>query len=85
LYTIRLIQIYCIEQIGFTSVLQQEYGRITNKEEETTIAQITINNLCDFTRKSIISGLDKYTGDINAIDFIASTYINTYLIRENKK
>ena len=84
-HPIRLIQRYCMEQIGFMSVLQQEYGRITNKEEVTRIAQITINNLCDFTRKSIISDLDNFRKDIKAIDFIASTNINSYLLRENKK
>jgi hypothetical protein len=66
-----LIQRYCMEQIGFMSVIQQEYGRKTNKEEVTRIAHITINNLCNFTRKSIKSNLDNFRKDINAIDFIA--------------
>jgi hypothetical protein len=52
------------------SVKQQEYGRITNEEEVTRIAQVTIDNICDFTRKSI-SDLEKYTGYIHAIDLIA--------------
>jgi hypothetical protein len=30
---IRHIQIYCMEQMGFTSGVQQEYGKIINKEE----------------------------------------------------
>ena len=63
------------------SVTQQEYCRITNEEEVTRIAQITINNLCDFTRKSIISDLDNFRKDIKAIDFIASININSYLLR----
>jgi hypothetical protein len=42
--TIKLIQNYCLEQISFSSVIQQEYGRITSKQKETTIAQISINN-----------------------------------------
>jgi hypothetical protein len=41
--------------------------------------------LCDFTRKSIIIDIDKFRGDIKAIDFIASTNIISYLVRENKK
>jgi hypothetical protein len=45
-------------------------GRITNKQEVTRISQITINNVCDFIRKSIIGDLDKFRGNIKAIDFI---------------
>jgi hypothetical protein len=41
--------------------------------------------LCDFNRKSKTSDLDRYTGDINNIVFVASTNINSYLARENKK
>jgi hypothetical protein len=52
-----------MEQVGLTSVIQQEYGRITNKEEVSRIAQININNLYDFKRKSLINNLDKHTGD----------------------
>jgi hypothetical protein len=37
-HPVRLTQRYCVEQIGFMSVIQQEYGRITNKEEVTRIA-----------------------------------------------
>jgi hypothetical protein len=40
-----------MEQIGVTSVVQQECDRITTREEVTKIAQITINNLFDFSRK----------------------------------
>jgi hypothetical protein len=75
--------LYCTN--WFTSVIQQEYGRITNMEEVTRISQIKINNFSSFTRKSLIRGLDRYTGDINAIDFIASTDMYSHLIRENKK
>ena len=49
------------------------------------MAQLTINNLCDYTRGTIGNSLDKYTGDVNAVNFIASTRINTYLLRKNKK
>jgi hypothetical protein len=52
--------------------------------EGTRIAQITIKYRFEFTRKSIISDLNKYTGDINAIDLIASTKINSCLRKENK-
>jgi hypothetical protein len=63
-------------QIDFSSVIQQEYGTITNKEEVTIIAQMTINNIRDFTRKSRISDLDKYTGcDENEVKQSTNTYL----------
>jgi hypothetical protein len=45
------IQRHCMEQIGYNMVIQQEYDKITSREEVTRVAQITINNLCDHTRK----------------------------------
>jgi hypothetical protein len=56
-HPIRLIQIYCMGQIGFTSVILQKFGGITNREEVPKIAQITINNISNFTR--IIIDLDR--------------------------
>jgi hypothetical protein len=54
------------------------------REEVTRIAQRTINNVCNFTRKSIISYQVNFRGDIKANDFIVSNNINSYLVRENK-
>jgi hypothetical protein len=48
-----MIQGYCMEQIGYNSVIQQEYDRITKKEELSRITQITIYI---------------YTGDIKAVN-----------------
>ena len=84
-HPIRMIQNYCLEQLGYSDVIQQEYAKITKIEEVTKIAQITINNLCDYTRKIIIGNSDKYSGDIRAVNFIASTKVDTFLLRENKK
>jgi hypothetical protein len=74
-----------MEQIGNDCDIQQEYDKLTKKEEVTRIAQITINCLCDYTRNTKVSSLDKYTGDVNAVNFIASTKINTYLLRKHRK
>jgi hypothetical protein len=38
-----------MEQMGHDSDIQQEYDKIIRKEDVTRIAQITINNPCDFT------------------------------------
>jgi hypothetical protein len=84
-HPIKTIQGYCMEKLGYNSEIQQEYDKIMKKEEVTRIAQIAINNLCDFTRSSITNNLDKYINDINAVNFITATRINTYLLRQNKK
>ena len=51
-----LVQAYCLEQLGYSSLYgdEQEYARFTTREYVTRIAQMTINNLCDYTRRSII-------------------------------
>jgi hypothetical protein len=67
------------------SVLQQEYDQINKKEEVTRIAKISINKICDFTRETIGSNFDNYTVYINAVNFIASTKIISFLLRENNK
>jgi hypothetical protein len=50
--------------MSYITVIQQEYDKITKKGEVTRIAQITINNMCDFTGKTIIGNCDSYTSDI---------------------
>jgi hypothetical protein len=84
-HPIKIIQEYCMEQIGCNSNIQQEYDKITKQEEVTRVAQITINILCDYTRSTILNNLYIYSRDVNAVNFIASTKINTYLLRKNKK
>ncbi len=74
-----------MEQMGNNIVIQQEYDKIIKKKEFTTIAQITINNLCDLTRETVRSNSDNYTGDINAVNFIAITKNNKFLRGKNKK
>jgi hypothetical protein len=83
--SIKIILGYCMEQIGYNCDIQQECDKITKLEEVTGLAQLTINSLCDYTRSTIISNLDKYMGDINAVNYIASTKINTYLLRKHRK
>ena len=74
-----------MEQIGYDCDIQQEYDKITKKEEVTKVAQTTINSICDYTRATIVNNLDKYIGDVNAVNFIAATKINTYLLRKSRK
>jgi hypothetical protein len=73
-----------MEQIGYNGDIQQEYDKITKLEEVTRVAQITINSLCDYTRSKILNNMDKYTDDVNAVNFIAATKINTYLLRKKR-
>jgi hypothetical protein len=46
-----------MEQIGYNSAIQQEFDKITKKDEATWIAQLAINTLCDFTTKFIMGNL----------------------------
>jgi hypothetical protein len=48
-----------MEQMGYNCDIQKEYDKITKKEEVTRVAQITINSLCDYTRRTIVNNLDK--------------------------
>ncbi len=73
-----------MKQMGYNSVTQQLYDKITEKEEVTRIAQKIINGLCDFIRKSIINHFESHTGDIIAVNF-STTYIKTFLLREKNK
>jgi hypothetical protein len=84
-HSVKMIQELCMEQTGYHSSILQKYDKIIKKVEITKIAQITINNICDFTRSTIVNILDKYIGDVNAVNFIAATKINTYLQRKSRK
>ena len=83
-HPIRVIQQYCLEQLGYKDVVQQEYHSITKKEGVTRSAQITINDICDYTRESIKMDLERYVNNIIATNLIASINIRTYLLRQNK-
>jgi hypothetical protein len=48
-----------MEQIGYNCDIQQEYGKITKKEEVTRVAQLTIKSLCVYTRSTVVNNLDK--------------------------
>jgi hypothetical protein len=64
----------------YNSVIQQEYDKISKKEKVTKNGKKFIVNLYDFTRKTIIGNYDNYSGDINAVNFIASNKVNTFLL-----
>jgi hypothetical protein len=55
-----------MEQMGYNNEIEQEYDKITKREEVTKIAQLTINNLCDFTRETIKSNNNSFTWDIQS-------------------
>ena len=63
----------------------KEYSRITSKEEICRVAQITINNLCDYARKKIIENISENEMDMRSINCIARTDISNYLFRKCKR
>ncbi len=58
--------------------------KLLKKEEVTRITQVINYNIFDLTCKSIMFNYDNYTRDINAVNFIASTKINTFLLEKSK-
>ena len=84
-HPIARIQTYCMEQLGQSSSIKQEYSKISDKEGITKSAQQTINDLCDFARKTVIENHIDAASDQLAVGFISSTNISTYLNRKNKK
>ena len=52
-----------MEKLVYTSCIEREYDEITNSEEITRIEQITINSLCDHTRKTIMENIEEAADD----------------------
>ena len=52
------IQTLCLEKIGYSSKIAQEYYKISEGEEIVRSAMTTINTLCDYTRNIIIQSND---------------------------
>ena len=82
-HPIKIIQLYCIESQGQRKVIDQGYSKICDKEGVTMVAQSTINTLNDGVKKELNNNLDKYIGDINAINYAGSTNIKLFLKRGN--
>ena len=83
-HPISTIQRFCMEKIGYNSVIRQEYARFTKHEEVTRVAQITLNNLCDYTSRKIGNEPENMDEDRRTINFIAETDISNYLLRKGK-
>jgi hypothetical protein len=84
-HPIKQVQRYCLEKLGYEGYIRAEYDKITKKEEITKIAQLTINNLCDYMRTLITEKENEAGEDNKIVHTIANTDIRTYLIRKNKR
>jgi exonuclease III len=84
-HSISIIQRLCLEKLGYTGNITQEYEKITKKEEITKTAQQTINILCDYMRSTIIENRNEAGNDCKSIKFIATLDIRTFLIRKNRQ
>ena len=57
-HPIKLIELYCIEIQDQYKVINQGYGKITKMESVVGVAQSTINNLNEMTRKRLNENVD---------------------------
>jgi len=76
-HPIRILQKYVTEKIDYDFVYQQEYSRITENENVTRTAQLTLNRLTDEMRKVQVSQFNE-----NHINLIAAVDVVEYLERK---
>jgi len=76
-HPIRTVQKYVIEKLDYDFVYQQEYSRITEIENVTRMAQLTINRLTDEMRKVKVSEFN-----VNHVNLIAAIDVVEYLERK---
>jgi hypothetical protein len=81
-HPISIIQKYYTEELDYDNSLQQEYSRITDRDEVILTAQLAMNSLTDKMRIEIEEGQDKPIGYRE--ELIASTDILEYLKRKNQ-
>ena len=84
-HPIKIIQKYCMEEIGYKDEYQQGYMKITRKEIVTGQAQVTINTLNLYTRNKLNEEVDTFIGDTAAINYAGSLNLITYLEMSNNK
>ena len=84
-HPIKLIQLYCVEMLGQNKSIDQGYGKITNRECVTMIAQSTINILNTAIRKELNENSDIYSGDMAAVNYAGSIDIKLFLKISNNK
>ena len=62
------------------------FDKISNKQlrASTKVAHLTINVMCDYTRKLIINDTTESANDSRAVHFIATADVSTYLLRSKK-
>jgi hypothetical protein len=73
-----------LENIGYDSVINQEYGKICKDDEVIKAAQMSINNLTDLARSEKYGREENGQSSTIAINEVGSIYIPNYLVRKNK-
>ena len=84
-HPIKLIQLYCNEMIGQSKALSQGYGKITEREGVTMVAQSTINHLNQIIRNELNNDVAAFRGDRTAINYAGSIDIKLFLKTSNNK
>ena len=83
-HVIQKLQMVALENIGYDSVINQEYGRICKDDEVIKAAQMSINNLTDLARSEKYGREENGQSSTIAINEVGSIYIPNYLVRKNK-
>ena len=80
-HTIKTIQKYTLESLGYNYVINQEYSKISKSDTVIKASQNTINSLTDKWRVEITQEQDLQK---ETIDLIASTGIKEFLLRKEQ-
>jgi hypothetical protein len=84
-HPIKSIQLYCIELQGQNKVIDQGYNKTTDRESVMMVAQSTINALNAVVRRELNENVDRYRGDMTAINYVGSMNITLFLKMTNNK
>ena len=83
-HNISIIQLSCMEKLGYDSVLINEFAHITNEESICSSAQTTINSMMDHNRLNKYEGTGIAESSTETVNQIYSINVNDYLKRSNK-
>jgi hypothetical protein len=83
-HNIAIIQLGCMENVGYDRVMINEFAKITKEEPICSSAQSTINCMMDYNRRIKYEGEGIADNSTETINQIYSIDVNDYFKRSNK-
>jgi hypothetical protein len=83
-HAIKDIQKYCSKESGKEFGILKDYTKNLQTEAVSYNAKLALNSLCDYTRQKLINDYAQYLDSTHAIEFMSSTNVGRYLIRNGK-